>query len=86
MQLTQKHRDYWRKNLVITTVLLLIWAVVTFVPIVFARAFNEFSFFGWPLGFYMGAQGALIVYVAIVWLYARLMGRLDRDYGLHEPD
>lgn len=86
MQLTQKHLDYWQKNLRITAVLLLVWALVTFVPIYFASALNEIIFFGWPLAFYMGAQGALVVYVFIIWYYARTMDKLDREYGVNEGE
>ena len=64
MQLTDKHREYWRRNLLITLVLMAIWFVVTFVVGYAARDLS-FSFFGWPFSFWMGAQGALIVYVAL---------------------
>ena len=46
----------------------------------------SFSFFGWPFYFYMGAQGSLIVYVLIIWFYARYMNRLDRQYEVGEGD
>lgn len=83
MQLTQKHVEYWNRNLKITAVLLAIWFVVTFVCGWYARELNEIDFIG-PLGFYMGAQGALLVYVAITWFYARYMNRLDQDCGVDE--
>jgi putative solute:sodium symporter small subunit len=85
MQLTQKHVEYWSRNLKITAVLLAIWFVVTFVCGWYARELNEIEFIG-PLGFYMGAQGSLIVYVAIIWFYARYMNRLDQEYGVEEGD
>jgi putative solute:sodium symporter small subunit len=50
----------------------------------FARELNEFTVLGFPLGFYMGAQGSLVVYVLIIWFYARYMNRLDHQYGVHE--
>ncbi len=56
MQLTDKHRRYWRKNLNITAILLVIWFVVTFVVSYYARELS-FNFFGWPFSFWMGAQG-----------------------------
>jgi putative solute:sodium symporter small subunit len=84
MQLSERHREYWRRNLRITAVLLAIWFLVTFVPVYFARSLNEITFLGWPLAFYMGAQGALIVYVIIIGYYARVMNRLDREYGVSE--
>lgn len=86
MQLTQKHKDYWQRNLRITGILLAIWFVVTYVASFYARELNEFTFFGFPFGFYMGAQGSLIVYVAIIWFYARYMNNLDQEYGVHEGE
>ena len=67
MELTENHRRYWRKNLNITAILLAIWFVVTFVVSYFARDLN-FNFFGWPFSFWMGAQGALVVYCLIIGL------------------
>jgi putative solute:sodium symporter small subunit len=86
MQLTQKHRDYWSRNLRITGILLAVWFVVTFVAAFFARDLNAITVLGFPLGFYMGAQGSLIVYVVIIWFYARYMNRLDKEYGVHEEE
>ena len=86
MQLTAKHKEYWHKNLVITGILLAIWFVVTFVEGWYARELNSISFFGFPLGFYMSAQGSLIVYVVLIWVYQRYMNRLDIEYGVHEGD
>ena len=85
MQLTEKHREYWNRNLNLTLVLLVIWFVVTFVLGYFARELS-FNFFGWPFSFYMGAQGSLIIYLAIIWFYARYMNRLDQEYGAGEGD
>lgn len=84
MQLTDRHREYWRKNLRMTALLLSIWFLVTYVVSYFARELNEFTVLGFPLGFYMGAQGSLVVYVLIIWFYARYMNRLDHQYGVHE--
>ncbi len=83
MQLTERHRQYWQKNLRLTAVLLSIWFVVTFVVGFFARDLN-FTFFGWPFSFGVGAQGALVVYVVIIWFYARTMNRLDNEHGVAE--
>jgi putative solute:sodium symporter small subunit len=86
MQLTDKHREYWSKNLRITAVLLAIWFVVTFVVGYYAREIASFNFFGWPFSFWMGAQGALIVYVALIWYYARTMNKMDNEYGVDEGE
>ncbi|NTV10912.1 MAG: DUF4212 domain-containing protein [Zoogloea sp.] len=70
---------YWRKNLRLTAALLVVWAAASFVPGYFADQFNTLSFMGWPLGFYMAAQGAPIVFLLIVWVYDRWMLRLDKQ-------
>ena len=85
MQLTEKHQEYWQKNLKITAVLLGIWFVVTFVVSWFARELS-FSFMGWPFSFWVGAQGALVVYVWIIWYYAKYMNALDQEYGVEEGE
>jgi putative solute:sodium symporter small subunit len=85
MQLTDKHREYWQKNLRITGILLAIWFVVTFVVGYFARDLS-FNFFGWPFSFWMGAQGALVIYVAIIGYYAYYMNKLDQEYHVHEEE
>lgn len=85
MQLTEGHRLYWRKNLTITAILMVIWFVVTYVVGFMARDLS-FNFFGWPFSFWMGAQGALVVYVAIIWFYARYMNNLDQEFGVAEED
>jgi putative solute:sodium symporter small subunit len=86
MQLTERHREYWRKNLTLTAILLAIWFVVTYVVGFFARDLNAITVFGFPLGFYMGAQGALVVYVVIIFFYAVRMNKLDKEYGVSEED
>ena len=85
MELSNKHREYWRKNVTVTVILLVIWAVITFVVGFYARELN-FNFFGWPFSFWVGAQGALVLYVAIIGYYAWYMNRLDREYDVHEGE
>jgi putative solute:sodium symporter small subunit len=84
MQLTQKHHEYWRRNLRITAILLAIWFVVTFVIGWFARDLSSITILGFPFPFYMGAQGSLIIYVLIIWYYAHYMNKLDNEYGVQE--
>jgi putative solute:sodium symporter small subunit len=85
MQLTESHRQYWQKNLRVTGILLAIWFVVTFVVSYYARELS-FNFFGWPFSFWMGAQGALVIYILIIGYYARYMGKLDIEYGVEESE
>ncbi len=86
MQLTEKHREYWRKNMRMTAILLAIWFVVTYVVSFYARELNAVTVFGFPLGFYMGAQGSLIIYVVIIFYYAARMNKLDKEYNVAEGE
>jgi putative solute:sodium symporter small subunit len=85
LTLSERQREYWRKNLRLTAVLMVIWFIVTFGVGYFARDLN-FTFFGWPFSFWVGGQGALIVYVLMIGYYARTMNRLDREYGVAEGE
>ena len=62
--------------------MLALWFVVTFVLNWFARELNQFSLFGFPLGFYLGAQGLLVIYLMIIWYYNRRMRQLDAEFGI----
>ena len=86
MQLTEKHNEYWHKNLVYTAALLAVWFVVTFIEAWYARELNSITLFGFPFGFYMSAQGSLAIYVAIIGIYAILMRKLDLEYNVDEGD
>lgn len=85
-ELTQQQKDeYWRYNVRLTTILLVIWFVVTYVISgVLAGWLNHVSFLGFPLGYYMAAQGSLAIYVIEIAVYARLMNRKDAEYGIAE--
>jgi putative solute:sodium symporter small subunit len=80
MQLQERQQRYWKKNLRLIAVLAALGFVVTFVVGWFARDLQFISVFGFPFSFYMAAQGALVIYVLIVWYYARTMNRLDREF------
>lgn len=77
-----RRQAYWRSTLRLTFALLSLWAAVSFLPGWFAGELNAIEFMGWPLGFYMEAQGALLVFLGIVWGYAHWMDRLDRRFGV----
>jgi putative solute:sodium symporter small subunit len=85
MDQVARRQEYWSRNLKITAVLLAIWFFVTYVIGFFARDIT-FNFFGWPFSFWVAAQGSLVVYVWIIWYYARYMNRLDQEYGVDEGD
>jgi putative solute:sodium symporter small subunit len=78
-------RRRWRASQRVTAVALAVWFGVTFGVAYFARDLSG-ALLGWPFSFWVAAQGALIVYLAIVCLYARRMRRLDDAHGMHETD
>lgn len=79
----ERQRRDWLRTRRLTAALLVAWFVVTFVVAFFAREL-DFGFFGSPFGFWVAAQGAPIVYLAIVWIYAIVMDRRDDERG--DPD
>ncbi|MDD5295901.1 MAG: DUF4212 domain-containing protein [Rhodocyclaceae bacterium] len=71
--------NYWNRTLRLTAGFLGVWAAATFLPIWFAPEMEGLHFFGWPLAYYLAAQGSLLVFVLIVWIYAGFMEHLDRE-------
>lgn len=78
-------RRHWRALRVWTLILLVAWAAVTFGVAYEARALS-IAFFGWPFSFWVGAQGAVLVYLGLVGLYAWVARRLDEAADLDEQD
>ncbi len=82
-------RAYWRRNLRIVAVLLAVWFLVSYgAGILFAERLNEIRIpgTGFPLGFWFAQQGAIYVFVALIFVYVFLMNRLDREFDVDEPD
>jgi putative solute:sodium symporter small subunit len=87
-ELTDAQKEaYWRYNIRLTTVLLIIWFVTAYIISgLMAGWFNQFTFLGFPLGYYMAAQGSLVIFVVEIAVYAFLMNKKDRDYGILEVE
>lgn len=83
MQRSEAQRLYRQKSRRMTSLLLLLWFLVTFGVVYFAREL-DFAFFGWPFSFWIGAQGALVVYLLIIAFYAHYMSRLDQAFGVEQ--
>ncbi len=76
-------RGYWRENIRVLVVLLSIWFAVSFgLGILLVEPLNAFSLGGFPLGFWFAQQGAIYVFVALIFVYARWMDRVDRRFDL----
>ncbi|MFO1216848.1 MAG: DUF4212 domain-containing protein [Burkholderiaceae bacterium] len=83
--LDPRRERHWRGNRRLTAALLALWFLVTFGLVFFARELR-FTFFGWPFGVWVTAQGAIIVYGLIIWVYQLRMNRLDRACELADGD
>ena len=80
---TRVSRAHWRDNVRIMARLLAVWFVVSYLlGIVFVEPLNAFSIGGFPLGFWFAQQGAIYVFIVLIWVYAVSMDRVDRRHGL----
>lgn len=74
------HR-YWRKNLRVMAVCLVIWAVAGLgCGVLFADTLNRFSLGGFPLGFWFAQQGSIVVFVLLILIYGLVLNRLDAEH------
>ncbi len=81
----QAARSYWRANIRILLLLLSVWFLVGYVlSIFFVETLNKIHIGGFPLGFWFAQQGSIYVFIVLIFVYARLMSRLDRKYDVHE--
>lgn len=83
----QDNQAYWKANLRILGMLLSIWFIVSFgFGILLVEELNQIPFFGFKLGFWWAQQGAIYVFVALIFVYIHLMQKLDRQYGVSDED
>jgi len=77
--------QYWKKNLSYMVILLTVWTVVSYgCGILFVEQLNTIKIAGFPLGFWFAQQGAMYVFVVLIFVYFILMEKLDREYDVHE--
>ena len=82
---TDRNRDYWRANLRLVFALLAIWFTVSFgFGILLVEPLNRIPFFGFKLGFWWAQQGAIYVFVILIFVYVFAMRRIDRRYGVDD--
>ncbi|MDH3841315.1 MAG: DUF4212 domain-containing protein [Chromatiales bacterium] len=76
---------YWKDNLRLVTICLVIWFVVSYLfGIVLAEPLNSIRLGGYKLGFWFAQQGSIYVFVVLIFFYARQMNKLDQKYDVHE--
>ncbi len=85
--LKKEMKDYWKHNLKYLIILLIVWFAVSFgAGILFVNQLNEIKIGGFKLGFWFAQQGAIYVFVILIFVYIRLMNKLDKKYGFNENE
>ncbi|WP_088323430.1 DUF4212 domain-containing protein [Polaribacter tangerinus] len=78
-------KKYWKENLKYLAFLLSIWFIVSFLfGILLVEQLNEIKLGGFKLGFWFAQQGSLYVFVVLIFVYMKLMNKLDKKYGVDE--
>lgn len=75
---------YWRRTSGLMWLMLVIWFVAGFVVHMFATSLNNITVLGFPLGFYMAAQGSLIIFVVQLFWFAKRQNAIDEEFGVEE--
>ena len=76
---------YWKENLRYIAILLAIWFAVSYLfGILLADPLDSVKIGGFPLGFWFANQGSEVIFVILIYVYVKLMGNLDRKYGVEE--
>lgn len=82
----QATRDrYWKANLRLMAICLIIWFTVSYgFGILLVDVLDRFQVFGYPLGFWFAQQGSIYTFLALIFFYAWRMNKLDREHDFHE--
>ncbi|WP_404803964.1 DUF4212 domain-containing protein [Microbulbifer agarilyticus] len=83
----QQAARYWKENIRLMLSLLCVWFVVSFgCGILFVEELNQIRFGGFKLGFWFAQQGAIYVFLGLIFFYVYKMNQLDKKYGVYEGD
>ena len=78
-------KAYWFATLKLIAGVLCVWFIVSYgFGILFAQELNAIKLGGYPFGFWWAQQGSMYVFVALIFIYAKLMGNLDKKFDVHE--
>lgn len=77
---------WWSRTRTLMFTMLFLWFIFGYVIHMFVNTLNEIVIFGFPLGFYMAAQGSLIVFVIMLFWFASRQDSIDRQHGMAEDD
>ena len=80
----ERQAEYWRRTSRLMWIIMALWFFFSFFVHLFAVQLNEIKFIGFPLGFYMAAQGSLIAFVVLCFWNSRAQNAIDREFDVHE--
>lgn len=78
----ERAQEYWKRTSGLMYTMLGIWFVASFLVHMFAPTLNAVSFMGFPLGFYMAAQGSLLIFVVAIFWYSGRQNAIDEEFGV----
>ena len=78
--------QHWAETRGLTFWILILWFIFSFGIFFFTDSLNSFNFFGWPFGFYMAAQGSLIIFVLLIVVLNSKQEKIDEKYGVAEDE
>jgi putative solute:sodium symporter small subunit len=81
---TQDRVSYWNATKRLMFIMLALWFFFGFVVHMFVSSLNSITILGFPLGFYMAAQGSLIAFVVMLFWFARRQNAIDEEHGVAE--
>jgi putative solute:sodium symporter small subunit len=85
MSNSDQGKAYWNATLRLIGGVLVVWFIVSYgFGILLAPALNSIKLGGYPMGFWWAQQGSIYVFVALIFIYAKLMGNLDEKFDVHE--
>ena len=79
-----QRQEYWSRTSRLMWIIMALWFFFSFVVHLFAVQLNQIEFLGFPLGFYMAAQGSLIAFVVLCFWNAIGQNKIDREFGVAE--
>jgi len=76
---------YWKKTINLIIPLMVVWFLCSYVcGIVLVDTLNEIQLFGFPLGFWFAQQGAIYVFLVLIFVYVFRMNKIDEEFDVHE--
>lgn len=84
--LSENEQSHWNRTTRLMLTHLAVWVFFGYIIHMFVNVLNKVTILGFPLGFYMAAQGSLIAFVVMLFVFAKQQDRIDREHGVAEED